>query len=99
MSEEQLKAFLAKVSNDVGLQRRLSKLDSLDQILSLALQEGFQFTQADWQKHIKLGSADLSDAELETVAGGCFNSGASHWGDGGQCGSEFTCANTGLCDC
>jgi predicted ribosomally synthesized peptide with nif11-like leader len=100
MSEDQLKAFLARVSQDSDLQRRLSTMDNLDDVLQLASESGFQFSKSDWQQHINPGATAMSDKELETVAGGiCYNSGASHWGDGGQCASQFTCANTGLCDC
>ncbi len=62
MSEEQLKAFLAKVKGDSNLQKALQSAKSADEVVSIAKEHGHQFS-AD-----KLGK--LSDEELEGVAGG-----------------------------
>ena len=100
MSEEQLSALLAKLKDDAGLQEKLKGATDLDAAVALAQQAGFDVSKADWLRYQAKQTLELSDKELETVSGGvCFNSAASHWGDGGQCDSAFTCANTGLCDC
>ena len=62
MSEEQLKAFLAKVKGDSNLQDALQSAKSADEVVSIAKEHGHEFS-AD-----KLGQ--LSDEELEGVAGG-----------------------------
>ena len=64
MSEEQLKAFLAKVKGDSNLQDALQSAKSADEVVSIAKEHGHEFS-AD-----KLGQ--LSDEELEGVAGGCM---------------------------
>ena len=64
MSEEQLKAFIAKVQADTLLQEQL-KAEGAD-VVAIAKAAGFAITEAE----IKAFQArDLSDEELEGVAG------------------------------
>ena len=70
MSEEQLKAFIAKVQADTSLQEQL-KVEGADPV-ALAKAAGFSITKEDLTEHRQ----NLSDDELEDVAGG--------WG-GGPC--------------
>ena len=63
MSEEQLKAFLEKVKGDTSLQEKLKAAKSPEDVVGIAKEHGFEFT-AD-----KL--TELSEGELEGVAGGC----------------------------
>ena len=100
MSEEQLSALLAKLKEDAGLREKLQGAGDLDAALVIINEAGFEINEAILIKHQTFNANELSDKELETVSGGvCLNSAASHWGDGGQCNSAFTCANTGMCDC
>ena len=64
MSEEQLKAFIAKVQGDTSLQEQL-KADGADPI-AIAKAAGFTIKQQDLLRQ----ASELSDEELEGVAGG-----------------------------
>ena len=62
MSEEQLKAFIAKVKGDSNLQEKLKAAKSPEDVVCIAKENGCEFT-AD-----KVNQ--LSEEELEGVAGG-----------------------------
>ena len=64
MSEEQLKAFLAKVKADTSLQEQL-KAQGAD-VVAIAKAAGFSITTED----LKVHRQTLSDDDLEGVAGG-----------------------------
>ena len=64
MSEEQLKAFLAKVQTDTTLQEQL-QAEGADPV-AIAKAAGFSITKEDLAAHRQ----SLSDQELEGVAGG-----------------------------
>ncbi len=64
MSEEQLKAFIAKVQADTSLQEQI-KAEGVD-VVAIAKAAGFSITTVDLDSH----SIELSDKELESVAGG-----------------------------
>lgn len=63
MSEEQLKAFLEKVKGDTTLQEKLKAAKSPEDVVGIAKEYGQEFT-ADQ-------IAELSEEELEGMAGGC----------------------------
>ncbi|CAE22308.1 possible Formyl transferase [Prochlorococcus marinus str. MIT 9313] len=72
MSEEQLKAFIAKVQADSSLQEQL-KAEGAD-VVAIAKAAGFSITTEDWdQRPVRT----LSDEELEGAAGGCCITGES----------------------
>ena len=62
MSDKQLKAFLEKVKGDTSLQVKLKA----DAVLAIAKDAGFIFSVDD----LKNAQAELSEEELEGVAGG-----------------------------
>ena len=66
MSEEQLKAFLEKVKGDTSLQEKLKAAGDSDAVLAIAKEEGFSIS-ADV---LKKTQSELSEEELENVAGG-----------------------------
>jgi predicted ribosomally synthesized peptide with nif11-like leader len=68
MSEEQLKAFLEAVKADAGLQEKLKAAENVDAVVEIAKAAGFRMISAEDLK--KRAQADLSDEELEGVAGG-----------------------------
>jgi predicted ribosomally synthesized peptide with nif11-like leader len=70
MSEEQLSALLAKLKDDVGLQEKLKGAADLDAAVALAKEAGFDVSKADWLKYQAQQTLELSDEELEGVAGG-----------------------------
>ena len=71
MSEEQLTALLAKIKEDAGLQEKLKGAADLDAAVALIKEAGFDVSKADWLKYQGEQTLELSDEELEGVAGGC----------------------------
>jgi predicted ribosomally synthesized peptide with nif11-like leader len=80
MSEEQLKAFLAALEADTGLQAKIKaavegEIDTADEtaaVLAIAKEAGFAITAADLLRLEAQNILELSDEELEGVAGGGF---------------------------
>ena len=70
MSEEQLTALLAKLKEDAGLQEKLRSAADLDAAIALAKEAGFDISKATWLKYQASQTIELSDEELEGVAGG-----------------------------
>ena len=70
MSEEQLAALLAKLKDDAGLQEKLKGAADIDAAIALVKEAGFDVSKADWLKYQASKTAELSDEELEGVAGG-----------------------------
>ena len=66
MSEEQLKAFLEAVKADAGLQEKLKAAADVNSIVEIAKEDGFKISPDELQR----AKAELSDEELERVAGG-----------------------------
>ena len=81
MSEEQLKAFLEKVTADTSLQEKLQAAADSDAVLAIAKEAGFSISAEDLKK-------ELSEEELENVAAGqCLV---------GTLGVDYQCMGTGL---
>ena len=74
MSEEQFAALLAKLKNDAVLHEKLKGAADLDAAITLAKDAGFDVSKADWLKYQAQQTLELSDEELEGVAGG-----KGHW--------------------
>jgi predicted ribosomally synthesized peptide with nif11-like leader len=70
MSEEQLTALLAKIKEDAGLQEKLKGAADIDAAIALVKEAGFDVSKADWLKYQAKQTVELSDEELEGVAGG-----------------------------
>ena len=81
MSEEQLKAFLEKAQGDTSLQEKLKAAADANAVLAIAKEAGFSISADDLTK----AQSELSDQELEGVAGGFY--GKYSWLDGlfGEC--------------
>jgi predicted ribosomally synthesized peptide with nif11-like leader len=74
MSEEQLKAFLEAVKADAGLQEKIKGAAGVDAVVAIAKAAGFVISVEE----LKMAqAAEISDEELEGVAGGA----GSSWGD------------------
>ena len=69
MSEEQLKAFLEAVKADAGLQEKLNAATDADAVVAIAKEVGFMIS-ADELQRAQVAGEELSDEELESVAGG-----------------------------
>ena len=70
MSEEQLAALLAKLKDDAGLQEKLKGVADPDAAVASAKEVGIDLSKADWLKYQANQTLELSDEELEGVAGG-----------------------------
>jgi predicted ribosomally synthesized peptide with nif11-like leader len=71
MSEEQLSALLAKLKDDSGLLEKLKGAADLDTAQAIAKEAGFDVSEADWLRYQQgIGEGELSDEELDAVAGG-----------------------------
>jgi predicted ribosomally synthesized peptide with nif11-like leader len=70
MSEDQLSALLAKLNEDAGLREKLLSAADLDAAIALAKEAGFDVSKADWLKYQGNQTLELSDEQLEWVAGG-----------------------------
>ncbi len=68
MSEEQLKAFLEKVKLDTSLQEKLKAAANPDAVAAIAKEAGFSISADD----LKKAPTEISEEELEGVAGGTF---------------------------
>ena len=70
MSEEQLSALLAKLKEDTELQEKLKGAADLDAAVVIAKEAGFDVSKADWLRYQANQTLELSDEQLEGVAGG-----------------------------
>jgi len=70
MSEEQLSALLAKLKDDAGLQEKFKSAGDLDAAMTLAQEAGYDVSKADLLKFQAKQTLELSDEDLEDVAGG-----------------------------
>ncbi len=66
MSEEQLKAFIAKIQQDDSLQQQLKVAADDDEVIAIALKAGCNINLED----IESLDRELSEEELETIAAG-----------------------------
>ena len=66
MSEEQLKAFMEAVKADAGLQEKLKAATDADAVVAIAKAAGFVISAEE----LKRAQAEISEEELEGVAGG-----------------------------
>jgi predicted ribosomally synthesized peptide with nif11-like leader len=82
MSEEQLTALLAKLKDDAGLQEKLMAAADLDAALAMAKDAGFDVSKAAWLRYQANQTLELSDEELEGVAGGLCS--AQFWRQAGE---------------
>ena len=70
MSEEQLKAFIAKAKDDQSIQERLKAAKTPDDVVAIAKAAGFVISADDLKKAQADEMRSLNDEELEGVAGG-----------------------------
>ena len=68
MSIESAKAFLERVKNDEDFRKELEAQASAEERIKFVKAQGFDFTKEE----IDSQKEELSDEELEAVAGGCM---------------------------
>ena len=66
MSEEQLKAFLAKAKDDQSIQDKLKAAKSPEDVVGIAKEHGHELTA----ELVKRSVVELSEEELQSVTGG-----------------------------
>ena len=88
MSEEQLKAFLEAVKANEGLQEQLKAAADADAVVAIAKAAGFAISAEELPR----AQAEISEEELEGVAGGGFLS------FGANCNGFFSDAMACLCN-
>ena len=74
MSEEQLKAFLEKVEGNTSFQEKLKAAADSDVVLAIAKEDGFSVSADD----LKNAQSEISEEELEGVAGGNCSGRVAH---------------------
>jgi len=74
MSGDQLSALLAKLKEDTGLREKLQGAGDLDAAVAIAVEAGFDVSNADWLKY-QATQSELADEDLEGVAGGIAGGG------------------------
>jgi len=67
MSKENLDQFIQKVTDDEELQARIGEEIHIDSLIALSAEHGCEFTAEDL-----VADVELSDEELDGVAGGAF---------------------------
>ena len=80
MSAEQLTTLLAKLNDDAGLREKLKGAADLDAAVAMAQEAGFDVSKADWLRYQAKQTLELSDEQLEDVAGGGKK--CEHWKGG-----------------
>ena len=78
MSEDQFKAFLEAIQADAGLQQKLQGVTEPDAIAAIAKEAGFSISAEEMIKAQsgRNNNNELTDSELENVAGGAPTAGA-----------------------
>ena len=74
MSEEQLKAFMEAVKADVGLQEKLNAATDADAVVAISKAAGFVIS-AEAAEELQRSKAEVSEEDLEGVAGGVVAAG------------------------
>ena len=72
MSNQQLAALLAKIKADAGFREKLQGAADPNAAVALAKEAGFDVSKDDWLKAQASQTLELSDEDLVTVAGGCY---------------------------
>ena len=85
MSEENLSVLLAKLREDLDLQEKMKQAADPDAAVAIAKEAGVNLKKEDWLNAQARLSVELSDEELEGVAGGYFSEGGCTMAGG--CGS------------
>jgi len=70
MSQEQLKALLARIQEDAEFRSKLSEASSLEAAEAMVKAAGFDVSKDDWLHSLNDGNESLADQDLEAMAGG-----------------------------
>lgn len=85
---ENFKFFLEKVSHDEELSRKIGTIEDVNELIAIAKDMGITLTADDFRKPAE----ELSDDELDAVAGGNVNCVCAMGGGGSKDKNDKTCA-------
>jgi predicted ribosomally synthesized peptide with nif11-like leader len=95
MSDEQLRALLAKVNEDAALREKIKTAADLDVALAIAEEAGFYVSKAEWLNYQAKNQRELSNEELEAISGG--GNPIANWNDTWECGTDGSTAKECWC--
>ena len=72
MSEEQLSALFARLTEDAELLENLKSAADLDAAVAITKGAGFDVSKDDWLKYQTNQMHELNDEELEAITGGAI---------------------------
>ncbi|MCR5288427.1 MAG: Nif11-like leader peptide family RiPP precursor [Treponema sp.] len=78
MAKENVEKFFEKVANDENLKKELSVAQA-EAVVAVAKKAGIDFTTKELVEMMQAGAGELSDEELEGVAGGGVAFVTRHW--------------------
>ena len=95
MTEQQIQAMIEAVKSKPELQDKLKTITNFEEAAALAEEAGFNVSVEELKRSIESGGVELTDSELETVAGGGWGKLIKSIADGGEsCGhaiQKLTC--------
>ncbi len=75
MTHEQLTAFIIYAKGDLSLQEKLKVAADVDAVAAITQEAGFRISADDWKK----AQPEISEKELEGVAGSVGSNGGKFW--------------------
>jgi len=94
MSIESAQAYVERLSSDEEFARKVAAIETREERAEMARSEGFDFTPEELQKV----TTELSDEELDAVAGGWGGCGVTHESEACSRGCEtFDCRQIDAC--
>jgi len=95
MNQQQIQALTDAVRSNPDLQSKLSAVTSFEEAAKLASEAGFPISPDELKQNIESGTVELTDSELEFVAGGGWGKLINSIRNGGEsCGNavqKLTC--------
>ena len=95
MTEQQIQAMIEAVKSKPELQDKLKTITNFEEAAALAEEAGFSVSVEELKRSIESGGVELTDSELETVAGGGWGKLIKSIANGGEsCGhaiQKLTC--------
>ncbi|OPL07850.1 MAG: hypothetical protein AVO33_02985 [delta proteobacterium ML8_F1] len=69
--KENIRVYIKKLATDKALQEKIQKAGTLGEIVTIAREDGFDFTEEEWSSQASpIREETLADDELDRVTGG-----------------------------
>jgi len=95
MTPEQIQSMIEAVKSKPELQSKLQTITSFEEAAAIAEEAGFTLSPEELKQSVENGSVELTDMELESVAGGGWGKLIKSIANGGEsCGNavqKLTC--------